>query len=471
MSSESSNAGPESHSSTGRSKRQRTSDGELYDLGSARIELTEQSMVESSHPLNSETHSEMGFSYEAVEKSQVSLEMHSTAGSNKSPRSPKSTPTPTTDLVATPCLESGNSTTGTSLPEIKQEADSNGVKRKFDNDICPQPKRSPKRKPVKQQILVYEENRMINAPLGLKAIIKERAESGVEMTSSQLLGISRDKSYVGRRNRRPWGLQRALTFQKVKDRAEGLGQTIPVITDDTVQKYCVHSDRGTFHPMHSTLPIENVDIRVLGGIELSAEELLTFFPRHLLWPDMLYRLSQNGWESKDVLNYINFTRGFVLPEAITYATMAKWKRDAKNAILSNFSKNRCKWRTTCFTVTGWEPRKYQFIEGLLDYFLVDLMTGVQHLPEGDGARLLTRAVRLAHRRGDKDIRLGQIHEYIRKNLLIFPLLPSLIGQLKSGKHPDMLSLERVKTTLKRAAAAKSKDVVVGEDVSVPVVPK
>jgi hypothetical protein len=81
---------------------------------------------------------------------------------------------------------------------------------------------------------------------------------------------------------------------------------------------------------------------------------------------------------------------------------------------------------------------------MVDYFLVDLADGVVHLPEGEGARLLTRAIRLALNRGDYNVKLSQTRQYIRENLLMFPSLPSLVGQMRAGRHPDTEAILRAR---------------------------
>jgi hypothetical protein len=125
----------------------------------------------------------------------------------------------------------------------------------------------------------------------------------------------------GRRNRRaretatllPWGLQRILTHEFVQDIAKKHGVPMPPIANTDVQLYChfttIHSD-----PRASTFPPFTVDLRFLGDIEVSAEELLMFFPDHLKWNDMIFRLAQNGWMPTDIARYINFTHGLQPPD-------------------------------------------------------------------------------------------------------------------------------------------------------------
>jgi hypothetical protein len=106
--------------------------------------------------------------------------------------------------------------------------------------------------------------------------------------------------------------------------------------------------------------------------------------------------------------------------------------------------NRMPWKTACFSAGRWVPYRHRTIVNMVDYFLVDLADGVVHLPEGEGARLLTRAIRLALNRGDYNVKLSQTRQYIRENLLMFPSLPSLVGQMRAGRHPDTEAILRAR---------------------------
>jgi hypothetical protein len=82
---------------------------------------------------------------------------------------------------------------------------------------------------------------------------------------------------------------------------------MPFVGPSDVRLYC-HNPRTPFNAIRSTFPPDYVDIRLLGNIEISAEELLTFFPGHLKWNDAIYRLTQNGWSHNDMVQYINYAR-------------------------------------------------------------------------------------------------------------------------------------------------------------------
>jgi hypothetical protein len=219
---------------------------------------------------------------------------------------------------------------------------------------------------------------------------------------------------------------------------------MPFVGPSDVRLYC-HNPRTPFNAIRSTFPPDYVDIRLLGNIEISAEELLTFFPGHLKWNDAIYRLTQNGWSHNDMVQYINYARGLNLPDNIKSGTIIKYIRDADKVILEQEKTkitSRPAFSTINFTTKGWVPHQNRYQPGI-DYYLVDLADGVVEYPEGDGARLLTRAIELAVTRQENDVRLSGIHEYIRSNLLIFLVLPSLFDEMMAGRHPDRKALEWV----------------------------
>ncbi|KAF2818815.1 hypothetical protein CC86DRAFT_413469 [Ophiobolus disseminans] len=248
---------------------------------------------------------------------------------------------------------------------------------------------------------------------------------------------------------RPWGLQRMLTQRFVEQKAAPLGIPVPPITDDDIHMFC-YSPLSPYSTVHSTITPECVDLRLLRDIEISAEELLTFFPHHLKWHDMIFRLAQNGWSPQDMAAYINFVRGFVKPQNKRGNTVLKWLQAASDTIVGlkkGGFRDRKPWKTTCFTAKQWVPHDHRTMHGLIDYFLVDLSDGVVNMPQGDGARLLTRAIRLALTRKDYHVRLSQVHQYIRENLLIFPPLRSMVDQMLAGRHPDVVAVNRAKLML------------------------
>ncbi|KAH7072019.1 hypothetical protein BKA63DRAFT_577633 [Paraphoma chrysanthemicola] len=270
-------------------------------------------------------------------------------------------------------------------------------------------------------------------------------------SASGLIGKARDnKKYA---HARPWGLQRILAHRFVEQKAALLGIQVPPITDADVHLYC-YSPKSPYDIIHSAVAPVNVDVRLLGNIEISADEILAFFPHHLRWPDVVHRLAQNGASPNEMANYMNRTRNLSKANGKRGNTILKWLQTADKAILRAEKKlgfrDRKPFRTTCFTAKDWVPYEHPRIKKTIDYFLVDLADGLAQYPSGEGARLLTRAVRLAVARGDRYVKLSQIQEYVRQNLLIYPLLPSMHFQMMNGHHPDVAASGRIREEVRRA---------------------
>jgi hypothetical protein len=210
---------------------------------------------------------------------------------------------------------------------------------------------------------------------------------------------------------KPRGLQRMLTYNFVKSAAERLGVPTPIVGPSDVSFHC-HNPRSPFNSIMSTFRPDYVNIRLLGDIEISAKELLTFFPDHLLWHDAVYRLRQNGWTHNDMAEYINYVRDLKPLYNVNHYTTNHQVQHADEVILLREHSNtasRPAFRTTNFTTKGWVPREKKTPRDT-DYHLVDLADGVVEYPEGDGARLLTRAIKLAIARQDSDVRLSGIEQ-------------------------------------------------------------
>jgi hypothetical protein len=296
--------------------------------------------------------------------------------------------------------------------------------------------------------------RLENSPRRGSQRVSRKDECGIlplPSVFSQLIGKKRHNSrhkIVG-----PWGLQRIVTHAFVEQQAAKLGMMTPTVTDADVHLYCF-TPKSPIHPIRSTVPPENIDIRFLRSIEISAEELLSFFPQHLKWHDAMYRLVQNGWTATDMAHFMNHARGWTNPDAqgFTANTLLKWLQAADKDILGaekSGSTGRNTWKTTCFTTKGWVPCQHSVYREMFDYFLVDLAGGVMHWPEGDGARLLTRAVRHAVIHGNRNVKLSQIQQYLRANLLIFPPLLPLVTQMVEGEHLDKVAQLRARNEHKR----------------------
>jgi hypothetical protein len=111
--------------------------------------------------------------------------------------------------------------------------------------------------------------------------------------------------------------------------------------------------------------------------------------------------------------------------------------------------NRPAWRTTGFTCANWAP--YPKLQGNeatpIDYYLVDLADGVVNWPEGNGARLLTRAVQHAIKHGHRYVRISQIRQFLKEcPEIVEPMLKpmAVMGLDQDGENPDVALIEELK---------------------------
>jgi hypothetical protein len=233
-----------------------------------------------------------------------------------------------------------------------------------------------------------------------------------------------------------------LTYNLAKSAARRLGIPTPPVSPSDVRLYC-HNPRNPFNAVLSTFPPDYVNICLLNNIEITAEELLAFFPGYLKWYDAIYRLRQNGWSHSDMAQYVNYARGLNPPDHVNHFTTLHHIQAVDKVILlrgHSDTASRPAFRTTNFTAKGWVPREKQDPKEI-DYYLVDLADGVVRYPEGDGARLITRAIKLAVARKDTHVRLSGIHQYIRANLLIFPMMSSMLQEMMLGRHADKIAVD------------------------------
>ncbi|ORY08805.1 hypothetical protein BCR34DRAFT_603326 [Clohesyomyces aquaticus] len=261
-------------------------------------------------------------------------------------------------------------------------------------------------------------------------------------TAAQLLRGKKGPN--DRKTMLPWGMKRIKTLMALEYAATRAGVPIPFLPDAVVSAYFQTHKPKFIHQIRSFAAPPNVDVRILGKIRITAEEILTFLPNHLRVHDCIYRLAQNGWSPSDMANYINWARQCEGQDAMRYNTVLKMLQNADAAILGNArqgTKIRPRFKTVGFTAERWEMPAHHVIpceRELVDYFLVDLADGVVNWPQGDGARILTHAIWFAVDNDFREVKLSQIHDFIREYGLGLPLLLKMASMgLKDGfVNPD-----------------------------------
>ncbi|EMC96354.1 hypothetical protein BAUCODRAFT_24149 [Baudoinia panamericana UAMH 10762] len=128
--------------------------------------------------------------------------------------------------------------------------------------------------------------------------------------------------------------------------------------------------------------------------EMSAVEILTFFPHHTQWPGVLFRLIGNGWKTADIAKAQVFARGLLDEDGL-----AASRRNAslRHQVLTNgkhaFGINKFNLTrnaalvtpTTNYSMAGYLPRPHAGVPPhqivLLDHKLIDLAKDVFNMPE------------------------------------------------------------------------------------------
>ncbi|KAF2108758.1 hypothetical protein BDV96DRAFT_652372 [Lophiotrema nucula] len=198
-------------------------------------------------------------------------------------------------------------------------------------------------------------------------------------------------------------------------------------------------DLATVNMLETFAAPANVDISQI-SFEITAEELLTFFPMHTRWPHYLYRLVQNGWEIAHVVGFINMVRNLDPPDALKRTCVGKHLANSDKQIfgktVGSRSKNRGGNAVEDFTPATWT---LSYDRGALtDYYITSLGDGVAIFPTGRGSRLLTNVILHARQNGHQDAKFSAIDSYIEEQGLhvTFP------DMAKGNKNEDLLALGR-----------------------------
>ncbi|KAF2676888.1 hypothetical protein K458DRAFT_396467 [Lentithecium fluviatile CBS 122367] len=202
--------------------------------------------------------------------------------------------------------------------------------------------------------------------------------------------------------------------------------------------------RGIVRPAHmvhynalwSQAPPDFVDVRLLGDVEVTAAELMTFFPAHHDWHDFYHRLWENGWERGHISGYINWARSRLAPDILLANSLSTYVTHMHTEFHTAYNGNapRClgdarnHQPVTDFTLKNWAPSPEMLRpdrDRMIDYPVIELVRGVplSRLPTGEGRRLLTRVVEEVVRTNDHDLMLSQVSGYAAANGVDLGLTP------------------------------------------------
>lgn len=171
--------------------------------------------------------------------------------------------------------------------------------------------------------------------------------------------------------------------------------------------------------MKSTAPSALVDLRYLGNYQVTPVELLTFFPEHTAWRDVMWRLHRAGFTPNEIVRYILYSRR-VTRQFIPGTTQEILSQgpDCLNATTYVHQRdNAVPWANNKAPDMNMgaldTERAYQYRrKPLEDYRLRDLAYGVVRRPIGADRQILTAAIEVAEE-DTSDVRLSGFTAFVQ----------------------------------------------------------
>ncbi|KAH4070922.1 hypothetical protein HBI70_209780 [Parastagonospora nodorum] len=204
---------------------------------------------------------------------------------------------------------------------------------------------------------------------------------------------------------------------------------------------------GPQHELESICTSSAVDLR-LCNLDMSVEEILTYFPRHTVWREVLWRIMQH-WPAVDIVEFIYWTRSLSGEKTVMRATIQKEFREVRTWAVKKLGEQKLaqkdvegtkavfKGSTVEGPKTMANMAKMNLDSGNtgcdkgepFDYYVHDLAEGVQddHHPTGKGAQLLTHVIEHVREVGDHDLLLSGVVEYAQQHDIVVPVGDQLTG--------------------------------------------
>ncbi|KAH6629357.1 hypothetical protein C7974DRAFT_424413 [Boeremia exigua] len=207
-----------------------------------------------------------------------------------------------------------------------------------------------------------------------------------------------------------------------------------------------YGDSGSVKDLHGDAQSKKLDIRLLGSLQLSVDELCAFFPLHYTWHPYLERLQNGEWTPIFIARLMAYYRDYT--DKVQLGAL----RNRVQKQLENISEKGSP--TKDFTVSSWEIKlgggSARTTEGMKNSLIDDcqlsaLVKGVKHLPQGPGRRHLTMAIERAREQGD-DLLLSQVPFYVK----VYRTGEDLPDMSTYTKHPDVASHEAFKLAVDSA---------------------
>ena len=164
-------------------------------------------------------------------------------------------------------------------------------------------------------------------------------------------------------------------------------------------------------PLKSRSTPANVDIRLCGALHVTAEEILDFFPNHLLHREIACRLFDAGWTADMIVKWIYRNRRLTDHTCAQRTTIQHQLGAGRDWKPTN---HITKFAMAQVSTEGGYYRKGTQPQ-LIDYYLVDLANGValNRFPTLNGRGALTHAIGHALENGHIWVKLSEVEAYVQ----------------------------------------------------------
>ncbi|KAF2742321.1 hypothetical protein M011DRAFT_462558 [Sporormia fimetaria CBS 119925] len=208
----------------------------------------------------------------------------------------------------------------------------------------------------------------------------------------------------------------------------------------------IHSPATSSHFSGLKQELSGVNITILGGLRMTVEELLTFFPLHHVWAEYANRLYFNGWPASALIRFVYRSRGITSGRPLIRRTVSQRLQDGfalcspgiafqEGRYLEFFPNNLPPFTDHTYGKWAKQITWFQVADEELigDWFLEDCANGVTILPTGQAKGAFTWALELAREHGDV-VLLSEVEQYVQRHNLESRVVPS-------GPNADQESYE------------------------------
>lgn len=158
--------------------------------------------------------------------------------------------------------------------------------------------------------------------------------------------------------------------------------------EDNAERYLANQNLREFCPFKSLATPVHIDITLLGDIEFTLVELMSYFPQHYQWRKAGERMVRAGLSAMDISNFVNLSRrlpgaSICSSSSVSYFLARKFEDELREETTQSFT------QTTSYTAEEWTYSSWE----TTDYPLLALTHGLVELPSGVDAGPLTTLIK------------------------------------------------------------------------------